>query len=414
MRIDLYPCAVRARTRAIRSLSATLVLSGLFAASHVSTRALAQEGAPVAAEPAAPEFAPPPSPAPVMIAPPAFQGGRPIDSLAALGVKGEVIAVHDLTATVSIGARQGVAPGARVLFIAQAVRPDDPFAAGTKQQVVIGEVINVTEDAALVSIGMLESVVVGQQVEVTAQRPSARRLAPPRTTATLIMEGGLRPFLPIRRVSIGAFADLALTYLPPIPMFVRAELLPAGGRVGAGSDTGALGGLLSLGYDQRYVAIGLGVGVVYHRDFVDGDDSSDSAGLGSAQPRFQFAQLLRAGARDGLHLSVKTAFALAEERWRLASVTVAGQVPVATRVALAPRIMIAPNAGVFLAEAGVRLLVRGDGGHNSLFLRPVAGVSGTFDAEDNSWDSYESDDIGTATDHMLFGPMLGIDLEYRL
>jgi len=334
--------------------------------------------------------------------------------MSALGAKGEVIAVHDLTVTVSIGARQGVAPGARVLFIGQALRSDDPFAAGTKQQVVIGEVINVTEDAALVAIGMLESVVVGQQVEVTAQRPSARRLAPPRTSATLIVEGGLRPFLPIRRVSIGAFADLALTYLPSIPMFVRAELLPAGGRIGAGSDMGALGGLLSLGYDQRYVAIGLGVGVVYHRDFVEGAGASiDTSSLGPAQPRFQFAQLLRAGARDGLHLSVKTAFALASERWRLASVTVAGQVPVATRVALAPRIMIAPNTGVFLAEAGVRLLVRGDGGRNSLFLRPVAGVSGTFDAENNSWDSYDPD-IGTATDAMLLGPMLGIDLEYRL
>lgn len=408
MRIDPHP------SRFVHLLSTTLVLSGLFAAAHLlPTGVSAQEEAPAAAEPAAPPVEPPLPSAPVVIAPPAFQGRGASQPVPALGLKGQVIAVHDLTATVSVGARQGVAPGAHVLFIGQASSPDDPFVRGTEDQVVIGEVINVTEDAALVSLGMLEGVAVGQQVEVTARRPSARRLAPPRTPATLIMEGGLRPFLPIRRVSFGAFADLALTYLPSIPMFVRAELLPAGVRVGSGSDMGALGGLLSVGYDQRYIAIGLGAGVVYHRDFVDGGSSGDSTSLGAARPRFQFAQLMRAGARDGLHLSVKTAFALASERWRLASVTVAGQVPVATRVALAPRITVAPNVGVFLAEVGVRLLVRGHGGHNSLFLRPVAGVSGTFDADNNSWEPYQSKITG-ATDQMLFGPMLGIDIEYRM
>jgi hypothetical protein len=341
---------------------------------------------------------------------PPFQAQRGIEPLPALGVKGSVMAVHELTATISIGARHGITPGSRILFVGQAVRPDDPFAKGTTEH-VIGEVINVTEDAALVSLGLLESVAVGQQVEVTARRTSARRLAPPRPPATVILEGGLRPFLPIRRVSIGAFADLAVTYLPSIPLFVRAELLPAGGRVGAGADMGAFGGLLSVGYDQRYIAIGLGAGIVYQRDVVDA--GTDTTRFGSAQPRFQFAQLLRAGARDGLHLSVKTAFALASERWRLASVAVAGQVPVATKIALTPRIVVAANTGIFLAEVGVRLLVRGDGGHNSLFLRPVAGVAGTFDAERNRWGAYEGD-ISGATGNFLFGPMVGIDLEYRL
>lgn len=398
-------------SRAVRPIAATLAIYGLLAATQLQGIAQAQGDVPVTAEEPVAAPPPPPPPAPLIVAP-QFQGARPMQPLPALGVKGEVLAVHDLTATISVGAREGVTPGSHILFIGQAVNPGDPFAKGTSEN-VIGEVMNVTEDAALVSLGLLESVAVGQQVEVTARRTSARRLAPPRPPVTLIMEGGLRPFLPIKRVSIGAFADLAVTYLPSIPMFVRAELLPAGGRIGAGSDAGALGGLLSVGYDQRYIAIGLGAGILYHRDTVDTAADNDSVSLGAARPRFQFAQLLRAGARDGLHLSVKTAFALASERWRLASLTVAGQIPIGTRIALAPRIVVAPNAGVFLAEAGVRLLVRGDGGHGSLFLRPVAGVSGTFDADNNHWDTWDGD-ISGATDKFLFGPMVGIDLEYRL
>jgi hypothetical protein len=398
-------------SRIERLLPAQFALCGLLIATNLPSYAQAQEVAPAPAEPIAgaelPIVAPPPPP----FVPAPFQ--VPVAVAPALGVKGSVIGVDDLSATISVGARQGLTPGARILFVGRATQPDEPFDKHTPDQ-VIGEVVNVTEDAALVALGMLESVSVGQHAEVTALRPSARRIAPLRPPAMLIVEGGLRPFLPIRRVSVGAFADLAVTYLPSIPMFVRAELLPAGGRVGAGADMGALGGLLSVGYDHRYVSIGLGVGVLLHRDFVEHTSNVDGGTyLGAALPRLQFAQLLRAGARDGLHLSVKTAFALASDRWRLASVTVSGQVPVATKVALNPRILVGPGAGIFLAELGVRLLVRGDGGHGSLFVRPVAGVSGTFDGDNNTWDSYDGD-ISGAVGEMLFGPMVGLDLEYRL
>jgi hypothetical protein len=177
---------------------------------------------------------------------------------------------------------------------------------------------------------------------------------------------------------------------------------------------GALGGLVSAGYDQRYIGIGLGAGILYHRDFVETGDTADGqTRLGAAVPRFQFAQLLRAGARDGLHLSVKTAFALASERWRVASVVVAGQVPVAARFALTPRIVVAPGPGIFLAEIGVRILAHGDGGHGSLFVRPVAGISGTYDADHGGWDSFGGDNAN-ALDAMLYGPMLGVDVEFRL
>jgi hypothetical protein len=403
-------------SRIERSLAAPFAVCGLLIATSLPSHAQAQEVAPAEDVAPAPAQALPTAVVPPALPPPSFSPAPlqvPLGVLPALGVKGSVIGVHDLQATISVGARQGITPGARILFVAQPTRPDEPFDKHAPDQ-VIGEVVNVTEDAALVALGMLESVSVGQSVEVTALRPSARRIAPLRPPAMLILEGGLRPFLPIRRVSVGAFADLAVTYLPSIPMFVRAELLPAGGRVGAGADMGALGGLLSVGYDHRYVGIGLGVGVLLHRDFVEVPGDIDGAmRLGAVRPRLQFAQLLRAGARDGLHLSVKTAFALASERWRLASVTVAGQVPVATKVALNPRIMVGPGAGIFLAELGVRLLVRGDGGHGSLFVRPVAGVAGTFDGDNNGWDEYQGD-ISGAVDQMLFGPMVGLDLEFRL
>ena len=319
---------------------------------------------------------------------------------------GKVIEVNDQLVTISLGAGDGLQIGSHVAFL-DAGEDDVQWMRGA-ETTVVGTVTNLAEDRARVTIGMFEHVRVGGRAQVTAARLSESRVAPPRPDGTLLFELGVRPFLPLKRVSVGAFADLALTYLPQLPMFVRAEVSPLGGRIGAGGDAGVAGGSVTFGYDQRFVAIGLGAGTVLFRRFV-ADDSGDVGQLGSAVPRFVFLQQGRIGSRDGLHLQATSAFALVDESWQLGWLRLSGQFRVGARGWVSPRFMIGPRAGLFSAEAGVRILARGDGGSGSLFVRPLAGFAGTFDPEDNR---LYRDDVGI--DGMLFGPMVGLDVEWRL
>jgi hypothetical protein len=383
--------------------------------------------APSPAAPPQPVYVPVPSaaqPAPVQVqltpnglvaVPPVLR--RPERPLpAALGMTGQVEEVGGMHAVVSIGASEGIMVGSHVRFEPETVVANEWSDLQVPE--VVGEVEHVAGERALVALGLFESTGIreGQRVTVTADRATASRVAPPRPPAMLIAEGGVRPFLPIKRVSLGALANLSLTYLPSFPMFVRAELSPLAGRVGAGTDMGAYAGQLSTGYDQRFVAIGIGVGVLGFRDQELGTSSSgssDSARYGALKPRLGFSQIVRVGARDGLHGYFRPTLALVDESWKLASLELAGQIPIGRRFALAPRFFVAAQLGVSTGELGLRTLVRGNGGHDSLFVRPLVGFAGSFSEGYNDAD-YEDDGALKGGRTLMYGPMLGIDLEYRL
>jgi hypothetical protein len=340
---------------------------------------------------------------------------RPLPT--ALGVTGQVEEVGGMHAVVSIGASEGIGVGSHVRFEPETMVANEWSDLQVPE--VVGEVEHVAGERALVALGLFESTGLreGQRVTVTADRVTASRVAPPRPPATLIVEGGVRPFLPLKRVSLGALANLSLTYLPSFPMFVRAELSPLAGRVGAGTDMGAYAGQLSAGYDQRFVAIGIGVGVLGFRDqelgAVSDASFSGTARYGELKPRLGFSQIVRVGARDGLHGYFRPTLALVGESWQLASLELAGQIPIGRRFALAPRFFVAAQLGVSTGELGLRTLVRGNGGHDSLFVRPLVGFAGSFSEGYNEAD-FEDEGALKGGRTLMYGPMVGIDLEYRL
>ena len=321
---------------------------------------------------------------------------------------GEVISIDGETATISLGAEDGLTLDAHIAFL-EAERSDDWHSA---EPTVVGRVINLAEDRALVRLGILEDVSVGATVQVTLAKLTASRFAPPKTPAHLLFGAGFRPFLPLQRVSIGAAVDLSLTYLPDLPLFLTAEITPLAGRIGKGPDAGAAAGGVTFGYEHRLFSIGLGIGVAsYRRYLIDDDDDWVTDGhLGRAVPRFAFGQQLRLGARDGVHVHVSSSFALTDEVWRLAWLRATGQVRLGSGAWISPRLMAAPQMGFFSMEAGLRILARGNGGVGSLFVRPCAGVAGTYDARKN----HELEEPGPGLEAMLWGPMIGVDLEWRL
>jgi hypothetical protein len=332
---------------------------------------------------------------------------------------GEVVEVDGVFVTVSLGADQGLGHGEHVAFPSRAdgsnVEPDVEDVEGP---LVVGEVVELGPDRARVQVGMLESVQVGTRAELTSVRISANRRAPLRAANLFILEAGLRPYMPLPRISVGAVADFAFTYLLTIPMYLRAELSPLAARVGRGSDSGSIGSMLSVGYDIRWLALGFGLGTVMHRSFVDDPaqewEVSSRGRLGDATARMQIGQYLRLGSRDGLHIAVNPRLALTGDHWEFSSFTISGQVPRSTLAAFAPRVVLAPQVGLFVAELGMRKLVWGNGGANSLFLRPAAGVAAGFNSEKN--DSHTSYVVkqGAALRNMLFGPMFGVDFEWRI
>jgi hypothetical protein len=124
------------------------------------------------------------------------------------------------------------------------------------------------------------------------------------------------------------------------------------------------------------------------------DYSSDGT-----DPVFSFKQSARLGARDGLHLQVDTSFALADREWHFAYTEGSGQIPLGARTWL---ILAAGGGevGRFVHGAlGLRRLVRGNGGHGSLFVKPCVGVVGVERADSTTLD---------------LGPSVGVHLEWRL
>jgi hypothetical protein len=327
--------------------------------------------------------------------------------------------VDGVFVTVSLGADQGLGHGEHVAFPSRAdgsgVEPDVEDVEGP---LVVGEVVELGPDRARVQVGMLEAVQVGTRAEPTSVRISANRRAPLRASNLFILEAGLRPYMPLPRISVGAVADFAFTYLLTIPMYLRAELSPLAARVGRGSDSGSIGSMLSVGYDMRWLALGFGLGTVMHRSFVDDPaqewEVSSRGRLGDATARMQIGQYLRLGSRDGLHIAVNPRLALTGDHWEFSSFTISGQVPRSTLAAFAPRVVLAPQVGLFVAELGMRKLVWGNGGANSLFLRPAAGVAAAFNSEKNESHTSYVVKQGAALRNMLFGPMFGVDFEWRI
>jgi hypothetical protein len=311
---------------------------------------------------------------------------------------GHVVEVHDDQVTIDLGKQHGLQVNDHIELY-ETSRPDgDVDLDAPTEHHVVARVSAIANERARATLGMNEVAKVGMAAHYAEAALTANSTSPPRTPGLLVLEAGLRPFLPIERVGVGVLSELAITYFANIPLYVRAELRPFGGRAGSGRDSGVFGSFGEVGYDHTYLGIGVGAGALYYQkdfDVAAGQRRDDKLALGALLH-------VRIGSGDGVNAQLTTAFALRDQRWDFGFFDLTGQTPLGGRTWLTGGIGGGPGAGFLYAEIGLRLLISGNGQAGSIFIRPSVGLAGIDRRLSN-----DSDDLGV-------GPMVGLHIESRL
>lgn len=323
--------------------------------------------------------------------------------------EGVVISSLDQEVTLSIGKRQGLKLGERVEVYTTKTDALDASLEGDAmrdESVLVGTITAVSDSRARITVGFGERVDPGMKARATNRPRSEKRMAPERIGDQLLLEGSVRPFLPVDKVAFAAQGDVAATYLPTIDAYARVELRPLGLLVGKGNSPSYAGAYASAGYDQTYFSLGLGVGLLYSERTIHYNNGyydsqaqvyrQSSPSTTEDQTQFSVLQHVRLGARDGLHFAATTAVKLRGDAWEFGWFEGLVQMPIGSRSWGVLRGSGSPEPSYFFAEFGFRRLVRGNGGPGSLFLRPTAGVAGIM--------SPRSDAIG---------PLIGFHVEGR-
>jgi hypothetical protein len=194
----------------------------------------------------------------------------------------------------------------------------------------------------------------------------ASSMAPPRRTDIWEMTIDTRSFLPIGNIGFGTVGGASLTRRFDLPLAVRAEVSPLGVGFGKQGTIGTAAGHALVALDTQLFEAGLGVGAATLND-----------PSGTASSSISFAQGLRIGARDGIALAVRSNIVVDRNRFELGSMTGDGQIPIARRWWLLIRGGGGP-IGFAYGDLGVRYLIAGDGGPDSIYLAASAGGAGVF------------------------------------
>jgi hypothetical protein len=317
---------------------------------------------------------------------------------------GQVVQVNTDRLTITLGKQDGLQVGDHIeVFVAPTSAEDREFDLPA-ERVLVGQVVAVSDARARVAMGLCEDAREGMSARYTYDPLSASSNSPPRTPGLLLIEGALRPFLPLKPVSFGALGDLAVTYLANIPMYLRLELRPIGGRIGSDHGDGVFAGFASVGYDHTYFSLGIGVGTLYQSKFGEiATSPGDTEHL--RDTRFALGTLLnvRLGSRDGVNATLTTTFALRSNEWEFGFIDLTGQAPVGSRSWLTGGLGGGAGVGYLYVELGFRRLIMGNGAGGSLFIRPTVGVAGIDQRRP-----------GSDSGNFAAGPMVGLHVEGRL
>lgn len=317
---------------------------------------------------------------------------------------GEVIEVEPGEVIVDMGREHGVTPGDWIEILEverMSLARGDSVRRETR--LAVGEVTAASQRQAKVALGLNERARVGNLARPTGARRTADSVAPPRAAGLWDTGFMARPFLPMNDLGVGLLGHAWLGYRFEGPWHVEARLSPAGVAVGEGEDVATAIGVVVASLDVQLLEIGLGLGAQTMNQPDFGLDSGSGLTV---------AQVLRVGARDGLHLRVQTEIVLFHQDFEFSGATAHVQVPVGHGVWLVGN-GGGGSAGHAFGEVGLRVLARGNGGPGSIFVTATVGGSGLHE------NSCVGRDFTTGacidrTDQTLAGPSLGIGGEWRL
>jgi hypothetical protein len=226
-------------------------------------------------------------------------------------------------------------------------------------------------------------------------RPSL--VAPHRRSDIWEMAIDARLFLPIGNIGVGTVGGASLTRRFDIPLSIRGELSPLGVGFGKQGTIGTAAGHAIVALDTQLFEAGLGLGAATLND-----------PSGTAPSSISFAQSIRVGARDGLSLGMRSNIVVDRDKFALGSLTGDGQIPIAQRWWLLIRGGGGP-IGFAYGDFGVRYLIVGDGGADSIFVGASAGGAAIF--KSRACPPFPAPCTRASASYA--GPALGLGVEWR-
>lgn len=337
--------------------------------------------------------------------------------------QGEVVELRGSRVVVTLGREQGLASGDRVqLFEVREVSLGDGRSAAREEVVAVGEVSTVAGDRAEVELGRNETVPLGTSARRTTAPVTASRWVPPRPAGAWHVSFTVRPFLALGDLGAGTVSDAAIGVRLEPDIHVLALFEPVGIGLAREGNIFAGAGNLFVGYDTRFfeVALGAGWSVINEADSgvdTDGDGIfdrlRDSAGSG-----FSLAQLARLGSEDGIHLTARNTFLLYDDEFHYGGTVGEVLFPVSDRAGIFGR-GGGGESGFGFGELGLRLLLRGNGGPDSVFVSASLGGAELSSQESVTCASFDPGTgqpvtpVGCTKDVEYAGPMVGFGIEWR-
>lgn len=341
------------------------------------------------------------------------------------------VRVEGQLVTIDRGRLDGLAVGDRMAVVF--LEPSglgEPEPTLERQHGYVGEIRAVTGHRARIRFGMNERVREGSLLETTDADVTGSILAPADSDAKNELSVGLRLGFVTSGVGGGALVSARYDRRLGARAFVRARLDPTG-AIGfrrpdpdgpgpeerpPGSFAATFGGVVMVGADLGLVAIGAGLGATLttrideiHEDCPTCDATTIHHGFRLGPT---FATMARIGSRDGLHLDVDTAFTALLARIETSRFAARLVVPCTSSMAIV--LSGASGFGVVgtrTIDAGVRLLLRGDGNRGSTLLLPSIGYLAV--SERATLRSHEDDQPRPRDPLLIRGLALGLAIERR-
>lgn len=230
-----------------------------------------------------------------------------------------------------------------------------------------------SSNRAVFRLGLDERVPVGAQAFTTNAVPTHSMVGPPRLGG--LWRAYLQPrlFFTTQQAGAGVLLDALVTYHFVLPAYVDVGFSPAGfagisrsSALGTSSTLPAGFALLraTAGLDERYIALGGGLGVGTY----NGGSASSTRSAA-----FAFVAQARFGALDGIHLRSEAVLGYAASQLRFLAFTATFQIPMVWSWLLLRA--GGGDLGFAYGELALRVRTYGNGDRGSLFFEPAVGAS---------------------------------------
>ncbi len=311
---------------------------------------------------------------------------------------GRVIKVGLGEVLINLGSRDGLRRDDHIeMFKRYKVKMGGGERASREEVLAVGEVTVVSDTRARVRLGTNERVPKGAGARRSERRLTQSKVAPPRVGDTWEIKANLRPLIPLETLGFGMIFDASLSYRFKAPIVLRLLIEPLAFAATEKESPAAFSGHVMAGLDLTLFELGFGLGVATVNDERD------------VSAAFNITQGVRLGALDGLHLEVHNTLLYFDGEFHYGATQGTIQIPLASRWWL----LFRGGGGIIganFAESGLRIRLRGNGHHKSLFLTATIGwgmVAKKYEVSNTStsYYNYNSEEY--------HGPTVGLGIEWR-